>query len=143
MRKIVLLIALFGSWQVLAIDAHPGLNGPWHQADRSGQGLVIHVIPDSNQVFLAWFTYQPSGGEQMWLTAHGALGSDTIELTIYQATDGQLNNPDQLPTNNPWGTGQLTFNDCLSADFSYSGPNGLSGTMDLTRVTAPINCSEV
>jgi len=127
----------------LTIEAHPGFNGPWHQADRSGQGLVIHVIPDSNQVFIAWFTYQLTGGEQMWLTAQGALNDGTIELTIYEATNGQLNSNDPLPDNTPWGTGEMTFNDCFSAALTYAGPEGLSGRMDLTRVTAPISCSEV
>lgn len=143
MRTWVFFTTSIWSLPALSIEAHTGLNGPWHQADRSGQGLVIHVIPDSNQVFLAWFTYQPSGGEQMWLTAHGSLGSDPIQLTIYESVDGQLNSPEPQPTNNPWGTGTLTFNSCLSADFSFTGPNGLSGTMDLSRVTAPLNCSEV
>ena len=36
---------------------NPGLNGAWFNPVSSGQGFLIEVFPDINQVFLAWFTY--------------------------------------------------------------------------------------
>jgi hypothetical protein len=34
-----------------------GLNDAWFNLDTDGQGLLIVVFPEIEQVFIAWFTY--------------------------------------------------------------------------------------
>ncbi len=143
MKTVILLIILLLANSTHGVELHTGLNGPWHQADKPGQGLVLHIIPDINQIFIAWFTYTESGGQQMWLTAHGNLDEPVIELTIYESTNGMLNSNEPLPEQQEWGTGQIAFSSCLAAEFTFNGVGGQSGSLDLSRVTMPINCSEV
>lgn len=142
MKAVFFLILVLVTTASRSVELHTGLNGPWHQPSYPGQGLILHIIPDNNQVFIAWFTYTEAGDEQMWLTAQGTLDTQPIELTIYQSTNGQFNGNEPLPEQSVWGTGQISFSSCIAADFSFNGNEGQSGSLDLTRITAPINCSE-
>ncbi len=140
MRTLGIIIGMMLVQAVAAVELHTGLNGPWHQAEKPGQGLVLHIIPENNQIFIAWFTYSETGGEQMWLTGHGNLDSNPIELIIYKSTNGILNSNQQLPELNTWGTGSINFSSCLAAEFNFDGV--VQGRIELSRITAPINCSE-
>ncbi|TDR20670.1 hypothetical protein [Marinicella litoralis] len=140
MKTVLLMCNLIWLQSAAAVELHPGLNGPWHQAENPGQGLVLHLIPENNQIFIAWFTYSANGGEQMWLTAHGSLDNNPIQLTIYQSINGRLNSNQQLPEQILWGTGSIDFSSCSAAEFNYQGE--VQGSMALSRITAPISCSE-
>ncbi len=143
MKAVVLMVLVLLVNPTQGVELHTGLNGPWHQAENPGQGLVLHIIPNSNQIFIAWFTYTETGGQQMWLTAQGSLDAQPIELTIYESNNGKLNSDDPLPVQTTWGTGSIDFSSCQAAAFTFNGNNGQSGTISLSRVTAPINCNEV
>ena len=143
MKTILLWIMVLLTSSTHAIDLHTGLNGPWHQPENPGQGLVLHIIPENKQIFIAWFTYTEAGGQQMWLTADGSLDAQPIELTIYESINGKLNSNDPLPDLNIWGTGSIEFTSCEAASFTFSKTGGQSATIALSRITAPINCSEV
>ena len=39
----------------------PAHSGSWFQADRSGEGFILEILPDGNSV-AAWFTF-PAAGE--------------------------------------------------------------------------------
>ncbi len=141
MKKIILIISVMLTTASHGVDLQIGLNGPWHNPDIPGQGLVLHIIPESNQVFIAWFTYEESGGEQLWLTAQGSLDTNPINLEIYESTGGLMNSNQPPSVLETWGTGTIEFQSCTVAVFSFNG--GASGTIALTRITAPLNCSEV
>lgn len=141
MKKMILIISVMLTTASSGIELHTGLNGPWHQAENPGQGLVLHILPESNQVFIAWFTYEESGGKQLWLTAQGSLNSNPINLEIYQSTGGLLNSNQPPPVQSTWGTGTIEFQSCTSAVLSFNGST--TGTIALSRITAPIDCSEV
>ncbi len=143
MKTVYLLVMVLFFNSTHALELHTGLNGPWHQPENPGQGLVLHIIPENNQIFIAWFTYAEAGGQQMWLTADGNLNEQPIELTIYESTNGKLNSSDPLPELTIWGTGSIEFTSCEAASFSFNKTGGQSGTIALSRITAPINCSEV
>ncbi|MFC3193268.1 hypothetical protein ACFODZ_03325 [Marinicella sediminis] len=131
---------LIFSQTVHGVGLHPGLNGSWHNPEQNGQGLVIHIAPANNLLFAAWFTYSEAGGQQQWLTAYGDLSSQPVNLTLTSSTGGGLNVSDPTPQQSVWGSGQLTFHDCISATFQFSGSS--EGQIELTRITPPINCIE-
>ena len=141
MKKIILIISVMLTTVSHGVELQTGLNGPWHHPEIPGQGLVLHIIPESNQIFIAWFTYEKSGGKQLWLTAQGSLDTNPISLEIYESTGGILNSNQALPALETWGTGTLEFQSCTAAVFVFSGSS--SGSIALSRLTAPLNCSEV
>ncbi|MEO7324402.1 MAG: S53 family serine peptidase [Dokdonella sp.] len=132
-----------------AIQAEYLLGGTWADLSNSGQGLVFDLgkLTSSNILFAGWYTYarngdQSSGGAgQRWYTLQAAYASGATTLNgvgIFETTGGVF---DHSATTliEPVGTANLVFHSCSSATMSYafsSGSNaGLTGTLDLTRIT--------
>ncbi|MEM1091801.1 MAG: hypothetical protein AAGB27_05425 [Pseudomonadota bacterium] len=141
MRSLILFLVLLVGTTVQAAPAlQTGLNGTWWNPEQDGQGFVIHLIPDSNQAFVAWFTFAPEGGSQLWLTGSGTLDQQPITLELTLTRGGALNSPDTVPVNESWGTAELSFSSCTAGQFAYTGTS--SGTITLERLTPVVECSE-
>jgi hypothetical protein len=138
-------------------NADFALSGNWYGgAATDGQGFTAEVNPNSGYVFVAWYTYAPSGAGagaagQRWYTAQAttfAPGSRSIPVTIYENTGGLFDAPTvPLPPAVPVGSGTLAFQSCSAATFMYTftagSSNGLSGTIALSRVggVVPAGCT--
>lgn len=131
------------------------LSGTWYNATTSGQGLVFDINPSLNLFSAAWFTYAPNGSttgggaSQRWYTLQStqfAPGQKVASsVPIFEATGGVFNAPATVTTTQV-GTATVTFQSCGAATLAYSftgGANqGLSGTINLTRLSAvPAGCS--
>jgi formylglycine-generating enzyme required for sulfatase activity len=134
----------------LGFQINAGLNDAWYNPATAGQGFLITVFPDIQQMFLAWFTYdteRPPEDVQAilgdpghrWLTAQGPYSGDTANLTIYLTEGGAFNAVDPPATTNPAGDGSLTieFADCNSALATYQIISlGISGEIPLERIAS-------
>ena len=109
-----------------------GLNDAWFNFDTNGQGLLITVFPDIEQMFLAWFTYDTERppedvmaflGEpgHRWLTAQGPYDGDTATMTIYVTKGGVFDAEEPVPTTDLDGDGTMTlvFADCENGLVTY------------------------
>lgn len=129
------------------------LSGVWYEPATSGQGLVIEINPNSQQLFAGWFTYAPNGqsiggpASQRWysLTANiPPSGNSFINLPVYGTVNGVFDDPSTVTTGQVgWAT--LAFSSCSAATLSYSfnaGPNaGMSGSLNLLRTgPTPAGC---
>ncbi len=139
---IALIMLLAAPGLSLAITLQTGLNGPWYEPQTDGQGIILHVIPEANQIFMVWFTYSPDGSQQMWLTASGTLDQQPVSLTFTQPGGGQFNATLPAVTQAAWGSGAIEFASCQLAELTYNGPDGLSGSVQLQRLTPVIDCQE-
>ncbi|MDH4002849.1 MAG: NHL repeat-containing protein [Xanthomonadales bacterium] len=125
-----------------------GFNDAWYNQDTAGQGFLISVFPNIQQMFVAWFTYdveRPSAeveatlGEpgHRWLTAQGPYTGDTASLTIYVTEGGVFDAGDPPANNDGVGDGTMTidFADCTEGLVTYeiSSPN-LSGEIPIQRI---------
>jgi endonuclease I len=127
-----------------------GLNDAWFDPATAGQGFFVTVFPDSNQVFLAHFTFdveRPAPGVDAvvgapghrWITAIGPIEGDRVVLTATLTRGGLFDDAAPVKNDTPYGTYVLTFEDCTSATLAYefpgagSGP-GLGGEIALQRV---------
>jgi hypothetical protein len=128
-------------------DADFALSGSWYAgAATSGQGLLVELAPNSNSLFLGWFTYMPNGANvgsagQRWYSASGPFtrGMRTIPVQIYETTGGKFDSltpPGQQSA--VVGTGTMAFQNCSAATFSYNFTGGSSirqsGTIALGRI---------
>jgi formylglycine-generating enzyme required for sulfatase activity len=125
-----------------------GLNDAWFNPATPGQGFLITVFPDRQELFLAWFTYdterppedvQAVLGEpgHRWLTAQGTYSGDTANLTIYVTEGGVFDAAEPPAITDPAGDGTLTleFADCNSAMATYQISSlGISGEIPLERI---------
>jgi sugar lactone lactonase YvrE len=125
-----------------------GLNDAWFNPATVGQGFLISVFPDIEQVFLAWFTYDverpPADvtailGEpgHRWLTAQGPYEENTADLTIFLTRDGVFDSADPPATTDPAGDGtiKLEFADCEKGFVDYSITSlGLAGKIPIERI---------
>ncbi len=125
-----------------AVDLQTGLNGAWYKPEFDGQGLIVHVIPDVNQIFAVWFTYSPEGDKQLWLTVSGSLDSNPISLTVLEPSGGAFDQALPAVTRPEWGSATLEFLTCTTATFSFQGPGSVAGQMDLQRLTPVLDCEE-
>ena len=127
----------------------PAFSGTWFAPERSGEGISLQVLDDGTALAL-WFTYPPAGaaGQQAWIYAQGGrIEGDRVIFDAAITTRGPRFGPGfdaaslQLI---PWGTIELRFSDCSTADLTYAGPAAWgSGTRRLTRLTAyaELECS--
>jgi len=119
----------------------PGISGTWYDPARSGEGVVLQMLPDGS-VIAVWFTYPAVGepGEQAWLLGRAtAADRDTLRMeTVVQpmgARFGAAFDPQQVQQL-PWGRFEFEFDDCNHATLRYQGPAAYgSGERQLLRLT--------
>jgi len=144
-----------GTYDILVSPApdlnQQGFTGSWFEPATSGQGHEIEVYADpasgTGSTFVSWFTYDTAAGgadSQRWYTAFGPVvtGQPNAVLTIYQNTDGNFNAP-PITNAQPVGTATLSFDTCVSGNFSYSFSDGTGrmGSIPLTRLAQNVTCS--
>ena len=118
-----------------------GVSGAWYDAARSGEGIIIQVLPNGRALAI-WFTYPAAGepGEQAWLIAQeGIIEGDSIRFSqVLRPVGGRFGaafDPAQVQRQN-WGTLDLRFSSCNATTVSWSGPAGYgSGSRALTRLS--------
>jgi hypothetical protein len=115
-----------------------GHSGAWFNTATSGQGQLIDVVPESQYMFLAWFTFTAAASnnpdEQHWYTAQGNYSGNTAELILHETLGGQFDDPQETSTN-PVGTVTVSFSDCEQGQMVYSiDTDGREGTIPLQRV---------
>jgi hypothetical protein len=129
-----------------------GLNDAWYNPATDGQGFFITVFPDSQQLFLAWFTYDterpPANVEAIlgepghrWLTAFGPYQDGLATLEIELTSGGEFNAIEPMVTQESDGEILLEFSDCENAFLSYDIASvNLQGEIPIERI-APDNVS--
>jgi hypothetical protein len=129
-------------------DINAGLNDAWYNPMTIGQGFLITVFPDREQMFVAWFTFDTERpaedvsaqlGEpgHRWLTAQGPYEGNTANLTIYLTEGGVFDSPVPPVTIDPAGYGTMTieFTDCTEGLVHYEITSlGISGDIPIQRI---------
>lgn len=128
---------------------NPGLNDAWYNPTTAGQGFLITVFPEIQQMFLAWFTFdterppadvEATIGEpgHRWLTAQGPYAGGKGALSIYLTEGGVFDAADPPASNDGIADGSMTieFADCTDGLVSYEIDSaGLSGQIPIQRIT--------
>jgi hypothetical protein len=109
-----------------------GTSDAWFDDRTPGQGFLVSVFPDIQQMFVAWFTYDlerpPEGVEAMigepghrWLTAQGPYEGNTASLTIYLTEGGVFDAAEPPASNDGIGDGTMTieFANCEEGLVTY------------------------
>jgi len=124
-----------------------GMTDAWFNPATNGQGFLIVVFPQLQQLFLAWFTYDVQRppddvtavlGEpgHRWLTAQGPYSGDTATLNVYVSSGGVFDSA--APAVGPPvqdGTMQVRFSGCNAGVISYDLPSaGLAGEVPIERI---------
>jgi len=114
-----------------------GLTGAWYNPETSGQGQLIDLDPESQYMFLAWFTFtdgvSPNPNEQHWFTAQGNYNGNTAQLVLYETLGGQFDAPQEVSTD-PVGEVVLSFTDCETGQMDYTIETlALQGSIPLQR----------
>ncbi len=126
------------------------MSSAWYSPDHNGEGLVVQLLenPDgvTHAVFAAWYTYDALG-LPFWLIAQGVINpGDKAMLNApvtYLTGGGFAGNFGAAADTHTWGTMSMSFPDCNTIHFTYSGqtdaqtagPAG-SGTRDWTRLAS-------
>ena len=119
-------------------NINAGHAGAWFNTATAGQGQLIDVEPDSQFMFISWFTYTDAASanpfEQRWLTAQGNYSGNTAELPLFETLGGKFDDPQEVTTNQV-GEVTLSFSDCEQGQMTYSlDEEGLQGAFPLLRV---------
>ena len=120
------------------LQINAGHSGAWYNSLTSGQGQLIDVVPESQYMFLAWFTFTAAASnnpdQQHWYTAQGNYSGNTAELILSETLGGQFDDPQETSTS-PVGTVTVSFTDCEQGQMVYSiDTDGRQGTIPLQRL---------
>ena len=115
-----------------------GHSGAWFNPATVGQGQVIEVEPESQFMFLSWFTFTENNSdnpdEQHWFTAQGNYSENTASLDLYETLGGKFDDP-QMVTTSPVGEATVIFDQCGLGAMQYSfHDRELEGTFPLQRL---------
>jgi hypothetical protein len=125
-----------------------GLNDAWYNPATNGQGFLISVFPEIQQLFLAWFTFDierpPEDVTAMlgdpghrWLTAQGPYDGDTANLIIFVTEGGVFDSAEPATSTDADGDGTMTleFADCTAGLVNYEITSlGISGEIPIQRI---------
>jgi hypothetical protein len=128
-------------------NINAGLNDAWFNLDTDGQGFLIVVFPEIEQVFMAWFTYdterppadvvaflQEPG--HRWLTAQGGFEENLAALDVYIASGGIFDSPEPAPVREQDGEILLEFSTCNAGTVTYDIPSiDRQGVVPIERIT--------
>ena len=127
---------------------NPGLNDAWYNPATNGQGFLVTVFPDIEQMYVAWFTFdterppdevtaQLGDPGHRWLTAQGPYDGDSATLTIFVTEGGVFDAAQPPATTDPAGDGtmQLKFDNCTDGTVNYQITSlGISGEIPIQRI---------
>lgn len=133
----------------LGLQINAGLNDAWYNPITAGQGFLITVFPEIQQMFAAWFTYDTERppedvtatlGEpgHRWLTAQGPYAGTTASLTIHVTEGGVFDAAEPPAQNDGEGDGSMTieFANCREGLVTYGlFTPGVSGEIPIQRIT--------
>jgi hypothetical protein len=142
MKKLILLLLLFGLSDAAISQVRPEFSGSWYNPSQTGHGFSIEVIsPERTIVY--WYAYDPVGNP-IFLYGDGTNSGDRIEAQVYYL-QGMVWGDFDPDTNQmyEWGTLTITFEDCSHATVQYDSileynngePFG-SGEIPLLRLTS-------
>ncbi len=128
-----------------------GHSGAWYNTDTAGQGMLFEVLPESNLVFMSWFTFDTvappqdiaanvGAPEHRWLTGIGEINQETntIVFDLSLTTGGLFDNPQPVMNSAPGSYGTVTaqINNCTDIDISYNLiDQDISGTFPMVRIS--------
>jgi hypothetical protein len=113
------------------LQINAGHSGAWFNPDTSGQGQLIDVEPESQFMFLAWFTFTDAASNN---PDQQNYSGNTAELVLSETLGGQFDDLQQADTN-PVGTVTVSFSDCEQGQMAYSiDTDGRQGTIPLQRL---------
>ena len=129
-----------------------GHSGAWYNLNTSGQGILFEVLPESNLVFMAWFTYDTvappadieavvGAPEHRWITGLGEIDHETNSITfdLVLTTGGLFDNPLTVVNSDSGSYGTLTaeINNCSEMNISYNlTEQELSGEFSMIRISS-------
>jgi len=141
MKRIFLILLAVFALDASARDIDQSFTGSWYNADQSGHGFSVEVLPDGRAV-IYWYVYNPDG-TPTFLVALGDIDGDTIHADVYHHTGmpfGSFDNSALVQTH--WGTLNFTISDCNTATLSYASTMSIegqpfgNGTIDLERLSS-------
>lgn len=136
--------AVFGFNPALRVNA--GISDAWFNPQVDGQGFFVNVLPEIEQVFVGWFTFdtelppdtveaQLGDPGQRWLTAQGAFGEKDALLQLNLTSGGLFVAEEPTPGTAPYGELLLEFNNCNSITATYDIPSlDEAGVIPLQRI---------
>jgi hypothetical protein len=130
------------------LEINAGIADAWYNPATDGQGFLVTVFPEREELFVAWFTYDTERPPQdvtavlgepghRWLTAQGPYIGDTANLTVFLTEGGVFDSATPPTTTDQAGIGtlKLEFADCRNGLATYAIPSlGLSGQIPLQRI---------
>jgi hypothetical protein len=136
---------ILGEVPLLSINA--GLNDAWFNLDTNGQGFLIIIFPEIQQMFVAWFTYDTERppedvtallGEpgHRWLTAQGAYEENIAQLEVFVTSGGIFDSPFPETVTEPDGEITLEFSTCNAGTLTYDIASiDRQGVVPIERIT--------
>ncbi|MBT8063125.1 MAG: hypothetical protein KJO85_10615 [Gammaproteobacteria bacterium] len=130
-------------------EINAGLSGAWGNSGTPGQGLFLDVVPDSQLLWMSWFTYGPAPDGAIarvaspfneWWVALGPYSGASAEMTLIEATGGVFNDTVDVTEQNV-GSFTITFSSCTEAEMNYNFDGGPSGVIALERLSPDELCA--
>jgi hypothetical protein len=126
------------------------MSGSWFDPQTPGQGFFMDVLDSSNQLFLAWFTYdleRPDAGVMAmigepghrWMTALGPFEDTSADLNIYWNSGMIFDSATPATQQTQDGEMTVQFSSCNEGNIEYDlGTANVTGNVAVQRLANDI-----
>lgn len=103
------------------LKANPGWSGVWYDPAFDGQGFQFDVMPEQEQLVIAWYTHSPgelprTRSNLTWFTGVGALANGIANVSVVRSR-GSFDAPSNFLEQA--GNVRVQFSDCRNAVVEY------------------------
>jgi hypothetical protein len=110
------------------------MTGAWYDPARSGQGIQVQIVGQSQKdLLLYWYTYD-ANGNPLWLIATAPITGDVAKLTALEVRGPRFAVNANPVASQVFGEVELEFNDCNSGVMRFQTRLG-TGSFPLTRLS--------
>ncbi len=124
--RLATALAMFAIYtpNVFAFNIDGGVEGYWWQADTSRRGWAVQYLktgPEVGVMFITGFVFDDEGN-QLWLSGNTTViaGQYKVNVELLRLEGGSFGPGAGTPTQEVWGSLDIEFNSCSSADFAFT-----------------------
>jgi hypothetical protein len=124
-----------GLTKAFAAPITSAMTGAWYDPSRSGQGIQVQIVGQSQKdLLMYWYTFD-AVGNPLWLIASAPITGDIAKMTALEVRGPRFAVNASPVASQAFGEIEIEFNDCQSGVMRYNTRLG-AGVMPLTRLSS-------
>ena len=143
---VIVALSVALTTNVFALTINRGMDGYWYEVDQDPaprRGWAFQYLdgpgPEQGVLFVTGFVFD-NEGNQLWLSGNTLIvdGQFDVDIELNRLEGGSFGPDAGTPTQEVWGSMNVTFNSCTSADITFTSAEIDDFTNEFTHVSTAL-----